>query len=123
MSSPSSDALVHYLSLARLASAESAAQICVEATEDPNLYVFSELLCLPCIQALHNNGSWDKFFQLLCLFAHGTVQDYHQNRAIFPPLSEAHMTKLRTLTLVSLAYGDSELQYAQLREASAVSAT
>ncbi|PXF42423.1 COP9 signalosome complex subunit 7 [Gracilariopsis chorda] len=31
------------------------------------------------------------------------------------------MTKLCTLTLVSLAYGDSELQYAQLREASAVS--
>ncbi|PXF44785.1 COP9 signalosome complex subunit 7 [Gracilariopsis chorda] len=100
-----------------------AAQLCIQATEDPNMYVFGELLSVHSIQALENNPEKQKYFQLLRLFAHGTLYDYQQNRHLFPPLSEAQLRKLRALTLVSLAHGHNELRYEQLRSALAVQST
>lgn len=123
MTSQSSDRMIHYLSRSRLASPDMAAQLCMQATEDPNMYVFGELLSVPSIKALEKNPEKQKYYQLLRLFAYGTLQDYQQSRNLFPPLSETQLRKLRALTLVSLAHGHNELRYEQLHSALAVQST
>ncbi|CAN8071052.1 unnamed protein product [Agarophyton chilense] len=124
MTSPAAaDALLHYLSQARLASPAAAAQLCVDATEDANLYVFSELLAQRSIQSLAWDQTYAKYVQLLRLFAYGTLEQYQRTQHMYPRLSERQLNKLRTLTLVSLAAGRSELSYHQLRHALAVHST
>lgn len=117
---PSSDRLIHYLSAARNATPEAAAQICVFATADPYLYQFGELLSFPTIAALPNTPH-HKSHQLLLLFAYGSVDDYRAIPSSFPPLSEPHWKKLRVLTLVSLANGNSILHYQTLQDKLGVS--
>lgn len=116
----SSDRLIHYLSAARNCTPEVAAQICVTATADPQLYQFGELLSFPTIAAL-SNTSQHRFHQLLRLFAHGSVDDYCAAPSSFPPLTEPHWKKLRVLTLASLANGNSVLHYQTLQNKLAVS--
>lgn len=116
MGSSSSERLIHYLSAARIANPETAANICMEATADPMLHQFGELLSSPSIASLKGTTNNHKHFELLRLFAHGTVDDYRSAPQSFPPLSELHWKKLRMLTLLSLAKGNNILQYAVLQQ-------
>lgn len=115
MVNPQNSPLAHYLSLAEDASLETATQICMDATADAQLFVFSEILNAPKIAELQNTSA-EKYHRLLRLFAHGTVRDYRQNAGDLPPLSDAQRDKLRLLTLVSLAYGRSRLPYKEIRD-------
>lgn len=111
----STERLIHYLSATRGADSKAATDVCVEATADPGLYEFGELLSAPPIAALKGTND-HKYYELLRLFAHGTLDDYRAATQSFPPFSEAHWKKLRTLTLVSLANGNNVLQYDVLRQ-------
>lgn len=106
--------LKHYLALAEGTSPQSASEICVNATADPELFVFSELLHSPSISALQD-GPAEKYYQFLRLFAYGTVADYATVSTRLPPLTEAHEAKLRLLTLLSLSRGRSRLPYDIIR--------
>lgn len=111
----SSDRLIHYLSAARMATPERAATICAEATADPLLHQFGELLASPSIASLKGTDH-HKHFELLRLFAHGTVDDYRSNPNSFPSFSDLHWKKLRMLTILSLAKGKNILHYSILQE-------
>lgn len=91
----------------------------MQATADPLLHEFSELLSSPSIAALAGTSE-RKFHDLLRLFAHGTVDDYRASPATFPPFQDGHWKKLRVLTLVSLANGNNVLAYETLKQKLAV---
>ncbi|KIR41612.1 hypothetical protein I307_05983 [Cryptococcus deuterogattii 99/473] len=69
-----------FLILARSTKGAAAAKVILDVTAAPGIYVFSELLEMPNIQ-----------------------EDYEDNKAILPSLMDAHINKLRQLTLLSLA--------------------
>ncbi|XAO24336.1 hypothetical protein I312_103134 [Cryptococcus bacillisporus CA1280] len=100
-----------FLILARSTKGAAAAKIILDVTAAPGVYVFSELLEMPNIQELSSNASFGGHFQLLQLFAYGTLQDYEENKGIFPSLMDAHINKLRQLTLLSLASQHRSLRY------------
>lgn len=106
--------LKQYISRADGATPLEASEICVDATADPELFVFSELLQAPSIAALQGTPG-EKYYQLLRLFAHGTIVDYASISAQLPSLSDAHQSKLRLLSLLSLARSRSQLPYDAIR--------
>lgn len=119
MTAFSTDRLQHYLRLAQSASASEARSLCLSATSDALLFEFGELLSLPALRALADTAD-AKYHDLLRLFAYGTVDDYRAAPDAFPPLTPAHWDKLRVLTLVSLANGNNDLEYAHLKTSLAV---
>lgn len=84
----------------------------MRATADPGLHVFGELLECPSMTSLSGPPG-----ALLRLFAYGTYSDYCKGPGEFPTLSEAHVAKLRRLSVISLACGRNELAYGELRRA------
>ncbi|EIW71782.1 hypothetical protein TREMEDRAFT_22874, partial [Tremella mesenterica DSM 1558] len=110
-------ALEPYVLLAKPANGLAAMKIVEQATSAPGVYVFSELLELPNIQALKQDPSSVKAVNLLELFAYGTLQEYTSSPQSYTSLSPAHTTKLRHLTLVSLASQRRILPYADILQA------
>lgn len=109
--------LEHYLALAASATGPAAADLVVRATADPGLHVFSELLASPNIAALVADPATTPHHALLLLFAHGTYADYAASAASYPPLTPAHLEKLRALSLLSLARGRTSIPYSLLSSA------
>ncbi|WOO82029.1 COP9 signalosome complex subunit 7a [Vanrija pseudolonga] len=112
-----------FLLLARSTKGAAAAKVVLDATAANGVYVFSELLEQPNIKALQNDPSYDKHYRLLDLFAYRTLSDYRQSPDSYPPLTAAHQTKLKQLTLLSLALQHRSLPYAQLTEVLQVGST
>ncbi|KAL1412694.1 hypothetical protein Q8F55_000441 [Vanrija albida] len=112
-----------FLLLARSTKGAAAAKIILDATAASGVYVFAELLELPNVKALQSDPSYDKHYRLLDLFAYGTLNDYRQSPDSYPPLTAAHQTKLKHLTLLSLSLQHRSLPYAQLTEVLQVGST
>ncbi|GFZ48614.1 hypothetical protein JCM24511_06362 [Saitozyma sp. JCM 24511] len=104
-----------YLLLARSTKGQAAAKVVMDATAAPGVYVFSELMQLPNIQELGNDTNLANHLSLLQLFAYGTLATYNTNPAAFPPVTSAHLLKLKHLTLVSLALRSRSLPYDRLQ--------
>lgn len=100
--------------MSKSAKGAAAAKLVQDATSAPGVFVFSELLELPNIQELATNEQLAKFYTLLELFAYRTYTDYLQHKDSLPPLNQAQITKLKHLTLISLAMDRRVLPYAQL---------
>jgi COP9 signalosome complex subunit 7 len=113
MHSPN-EKLDHYLALAVSATGRAAADLVWRATADPGLHVFAELLSAPHIAALAANPAMSPSHKLLSLFAYGVYADYAASPSAYPPLSEAHIAKLRALSLITLARGRTSVPYALL---------
>lgn len=116
--SDSTEQLIHYLSLSRTCTPEQSAELVLTATADPNLHRYGELLASP-LQSLQTTHP--QHYNLLRLFAHGTVTDYKSSTNEFPPLTPAHWTKLRILTLLTVAHSKNTLHYKDLLPALAIS--
>jgi len=106
-----------FLLMAKSVKGAAAAKLIQDATSAPGVFVFSELLELSNIQELANNEQHQKFFSLLQLFAYKTYQDYLQHKDSLPPLNKAQTTKLKHLTIVSLAAERRILPYSDLLQA------
>lgn len=115
MNSSSEDRLIYYLSAVRATDLNTTAQLCREATEDPALFVFGELLHCPTISSLQNTPQ-ESCYHLLRLFSYGTVEEYYSNKQQYPILNETQLKKLRMLTLITLAVGKSNLPYHHVLE-------
>lgn len=89
--------------LAKGAKGAAAVQLIKEALEAPGLYVFAELLHMPNIKELSDSTEHAWYYRLMEIFAYGVYDDYLQNKATLPPLTPAMLTKLRHLTIVTLA--------------------
>lgn len=103
-----------FLLMAKSAKGAAAAKLIQDATSAPGVLVFSELLEMSNIQELEKNEQHSKFHALLQLFAYKTYQDYIQHKDALPPLNNAQITKLKYLTIVSLASEHRILPYTTL---------
>ncbi|KAK3670151.1 hypothetical protein LTR78_009998 [Recurvomyces mirabilis] len=117
------NALAPFLALAKSATSPRAAvDLITQATSAPNTYVFAELLHQSNIQALANDEQHAFHLELLKVFAYGTCESYNgssptlqphivianthpppASTSTLPPLFPAQKTKLRLLSLLSIA--------------------
>ncbi|KAI0757448.1 hypothetical protein C8Q80DRAFT_1282672 [Daedaleopsis nitida] len=103
-----------FLLICKSAKGAAAAKLVQDATSAPGVFVFGELLEQPNVQELAGNEQHSRFFSLLQLFSYKTYQDYLQYKDSLPPLNNAQITKLKQLTLVSLAQDSRILPYDHL---------
>ncbi|KAF8627695.1 hypothetical protein AX15_004293 [Amanita polypyramis BW_CC] len=106
-----------FLLMAKSAKGAAAAKLVQDATAAPGVYVFSELLDQPSIQELGNTERHEPYLSLVQLFAYKTYQDYVQHKGRLPPLNQAQITKLKHLSIVSLAAERRILPYSDLLKA------
>ncbi|KIK99227.1 hypothetical protein PAXRUDRAFT_822995 [Paxillus rubicundulus Ve08.2h10] len=92
-----------FLLISKSAKGAAAAKLIRDATSAPGVFVFAELLELPNIQELANNEQHAPFLSLLQIFSYRTYREYLENKDSLPPLNQAQTTKLRYLTVVTLA--------------------
>jgi COP9 signalosome complex subunit 7 len=88
-----------------------------QVLQAPGIFVFGELLETPSIVELSTNPEYAdlrKWFDVLCIFAHGTYQDYKERSATLPPLGPTELAKLKELTVVTTAATHRVLTYDQL---------
>lgn len=111
--SSTSSALEQFVLLSKNTKGAAAIELVKQATEAPGVYVFGELLDMPNIRELAK-GPHAAYYNLLNLFAYGTFSEYKANQKNLPPLSAAQCTKLRHLTIVSLAIKNKCLPYTEL---------
>ncbi|KAI0651409.1 hypothetical protein C8Q79DRAFT_899188 [Trametes meyenii] len=103
-----------FLLMSKAAKGAAAAKLIQDATTAPGVFVFGELLELPNIQELAGHEQHSRFYSLLQLFAYKTYPDYIQHKDALPVLNDAQTTKLKQLTLVSLAQDSRILPYNEL---------
>jgi len=108
-------ALQTYVALAKNAKGKSVVAAIQQALSATNVFVYSELLELPSVQALA--GTEDaKFLDLLKIFAYGTYSDFKTAKNSLPPLSPLQIKKLQQLTIVSLAAVNKVIPYSVLQQ-------
>ena len=115
MSELGNTSLQPFLALAQTAEGETAVDVIKQCVEAPNVYIFVELLQMPNIQALISTPH-EKYIKLLKLFSFGTLSDYRAESAQLPDLTERMLSKLKLLTLVSLASESKRLKYSTVME-------
>lgn len=113
MEKASGNPLEQFVLLSKTTKGAAAAELIKQALESPGVYVFGELLDMPNIVEL-KNGPYANYYHLLHLFAYGTCSEYRANKSQLPLLSSVQMTKLRHLTIVSLATKNKCLPYTLL---------
>ncbi|KAJ6602326.1 hypothetical protein B0H10DRAFT_2080243 [Mycena sp. CBHHK59/15] len=106
-----------FLLMAKSLKGAATAKLISDATSAPGVFVFAELLELNNIQELSKSETHAKSFALLQLFAYKTYEDYMQNKDGYPPLNAAQTTKLKHLSIVSLASERRILPYTDLLRA------
>ncbi|KAI5992218.1 hypothetical protein EDD15DRAFT_2445403 [Pisolithus albus] len=105
-----------FLLMSKSAKGAAAAKLIQDATAAPGVFVFAELLDMPNIQELSTNKQYEPYFSLLQLFSYRTYRYYLENKDSFPPLNSAQTTKLKYLSIVSLASERRILPYSLLLE-------
>lgn len=106
--------LEQFILLAKTARGAAAANLVDQAMNSPNVYVFGELLNMANVQELSKTSELKPHFDLLSIFAFGTFADFIANKQILPPLTDQMATKLRQLTIVSLATRNKHIPYVLL---------
>lgn len=104
------EALEQYLVLAKSTRGKAAEALIMQATANPNTFVFGELVDL-----LAANEVSQPHLDLLNIFAYGCYSDYESRRGQLPDLSSAQIRKLKMLTLASLAAESKLLSFASLQ--------
>ncbi|KAI6137164.1 hypothetical protein F5141DRAFT_1079121 [Pisolithus sp. B1] len=105
-----------FLLMSKSAKGAAAAKLIQDATAAPGVFVFAELLDMPNVQELSTNKQYEPYFSLLQLFSYRTYRYYLENEDSFPPLNSAQTTKLKYLSIVSLASERRILPYSLLLE-------
>ncbi|KAG8835782.1 hypothetical protein FRC17_001176 [Serendipita sp. 399] len=106
-----------FLLMSKSAKGAAAAKLVQDATSAPGVYVFAQLLDQQNVRELQNIPDHRASYDLLEIFAHGTYQDYKTNAAALPNLNTAQLTKLKYLSLASMATQSRILGYGQLLSA------
>lgn len=109
--------LEQFLILAKSAKGSAVIELIKQVLDSPHIFVFGELLDLPSIKevsAASAAPTHPQYFQLLQIFAFGKYRDYLDRRKELPDLSPQACTKLRQLTIVSLAQETKHISYSKL---------
>ncbi|KAJ3541899.1 hypothetical protein NM688_g6029 [Phlebia brevispora] len=105
-----------FLLISKSAKGAAACKLVEDATAAPGVFVFAELFEQPHIQELANSEQHAPYYSLLQLFSYKTYPDYLQYKDSLPALNDSQITKLKHLTLASLAMEKRILRYDQLQE-------
>jgi len=103
-----------FLLMSKSAKGAGAAKLVQDATAANGVYVFAQLLEVPNIRELQTSPEHQSSYALLELFAHGTYQDYKAKSSALPPLNQNQITKLKYLSLASMATQSRILAYSAL---------
>ncbi|KAL4068950.1 hypothetical protein V8B97DRAFT_2024597 [Scleroderma yunnanense] len=103
-----------FLLMSKSAKGAAAAKLVQDATSAPGVFVFSELLEMPNVQELASSEQHAPYLSLLQLFSYHTYKDYLGIKDFLPPLNSAQITKLKYLSIVSLAAERRILPYSLL---------
>lgn len=116
------NALEPFLALSKSAtSPRAAADLITRATSAPGTFIFAELLAAPQIQALAGAApELAAHLTLLHIFSYGTYETYASTPGL-PALADAQASKLRQLSLLTLARDNrASLSYARLMQSLAL---
>jgi len=105
--------LLKYSLLAKSAKGKACVAVIQQVLQNPNTYVFGELLELPNVKALAE-GENKPWYDALTLFAYGTYKQYKENQKTYPELAEPLIKKLRQLSVVSIASVQKSIPYPTL---------
>ncbi|XP_031392430.1 COP9 signalosome complex subunit 7 isoform X3 [Punica granatum] len=105
----------HFVKQASVLKGPALVPLIVEATSNPSLFAFSEILSVPNVLELEGTEN-SVYVGLLRLFAHGTWSDYKSNADRLPQLSADQVLKLKQLTVLTQAETDKVLPYSQLMQ-------
>lgn len=120
MSSFDKDELEKFCILAKSSTGGSRMEALIQQVlNSSNIYVFSELLCIPSIQNLRNDDTI-KLYSTLELFAYGKYEDYMRNTSSFLELSPVQIKKLRQLSILSAAASNRIISYDVLKRVTGV---
>ncbi|KAG0045726.1 hypothetical protein BGZ83_009037, partial [Gryganskiella cystojenkinii] len=103
-----------YLALSKSAKGAGCVQLIKDVLAAPGVMVFGELLDMPNVVELKSHPEHSRYHRLLEIFAYGTFQDYQQNKASLPEITEIQRTKLQQLSIVSLSEQTRALPYNDL---------
>jgi COP9 signalosome complex subunit 7 len=112
-SSYGSQQLEQFVLLAKGTKGAGAAELIKQALDAPGLYVFSELIDAPTIQELAGT-EFKSGWELLQIFAYGTLKDYKTKQASLGPLTPNQLKKLQHLTIISLSEQMKSIPYQTL---------
>ena len=87
----------------------------IERILDSDLYITSEFLNCPNIQALKTGGN--KYYDTLYLFSMLTYSDYKKSPAKYLPLNPKLLNKLKCVSILELAKEKKYLEYSYLKNA------
>ncbi|QRW05829.1 COP9 signalosome complex subunit 7b [Ceratobasidium sp. AG-Ba] len=107
-------ALEPFLLMSKSAKGAAATKLIADATSASGTFMFAELLEMPNIQELAGNEQHAPWFELLKLFSYKTWADYKHANNSLPLLNSAQSTKLKQLSIVSLAEQSRILSYSDL---------
>ncbi|WCJ23013.1 COP9 signalosome complex subunit 7 [Euphorbia peplus] len=105
----------HFVKQASALKGSNLGSVVIEATSNPSLFAFSEILAVPSVSELEGTEH-SVYIDLLRLFAHGTWTDYKNNAGRFPQLVPDQVLKLKQLTVLTLAENNKVLPYDQLMQ-------
>ena len=110
-------ALEQFCTLAKSAGGSRAVgDIVQQALNAKRVFVFGELLAEPNVRALKSTDQANQL-RLLEIFAYGTYSDYKKEASSLPPMTPPKKTKLRQISLFSLARKASVVPYDAIGEA------
>eukprot|EP01100_Stratorugosa_tubuloviscum_P000501 TRINITY_DN1112_c1_g5_i1.p1 TRINITY_DN1112_c1_g5~~TRINITY_DN1112_c1_g5_i1.p1 ORF type:complete len:246 (+),score=124.50 TRINITY_DN1112_c1_g5_i1:133-870(+) len=113
MSSESVASIQQFLILAKSSKGKALTVIIQQVLNHPNIFVFGELLELQNVQSLKGSAE-EPWLKLLEIFAYGTLKTYKESTG-FPELSGSQLTKLKKLTIVTMAWQTKAIRYADLK--------
>jgi COP9 signalosome complex subunit 7 len=88
-----------------------------QVLSSPNVFVFGEILELEGVKQLEKGDEEAKLhLELLNIFAYGTYTNYKANEAKLPKLTKQQLTKLKQLSIVSMAAENRIISYKALEE-------
>ncbi|KAK9458502.1 uncharacterized protein V1516DRAFT_657409 [Lipomyces oligophaga] len=103
--------------LEQVQSTADAINLVDQATSSPDLFTFAFLINSPILNSFLSGLEYRKYLNLVRLFAYGTWEEYTSNQTSFPELNEAQATKLKQLTVITLAGREHRLKYSDLLSA------
>jgi len=106
--------LEQFLILAKRQKGRACEALIEQVLNNRKIFVFGELLSVPSVAALRDT-EYSKSFMTLELFAYGTYKQYVASPETYIELSEAMRTKLRQLSIVSLAEHNKIIPYELLQ--------
>jgi len=110
MSTESSTGLAKFLLMVKNTKGRATALILQQVLDNPNIYVYGEILDLPNVKALAE-GENKQYYETLALFAYVTYSDFKADPKKFLELSAPQSKKLKQLSLVSVAENQKSIPY------------